>query len=212
MHISRFSVNPFGENVYVAWNDATRNSFVIDPGMMTVAERQLVFDFLTEHDLNVKMILLTHAHVDHAASANWLAGKACAKIFLNAQDDLLASHLQEQATMFGLSINQDALAAHEAITDGQILKLDDDPIMVIATPGHTPGSVSYYLKNSDILFSGDTIFKCSVGRTDLPGGSHAALINSIRNHILTLPTDTRICPGHGATTSVGNEIASNPYC
>lgn len=212
MHISRFTVNPFGENVYVAWNDATRNSFVIDPGMMTVAERQLVFDFLAEHDLNVKMILLTHAHVDHAASANWLAEKASAKIFLNAQDDFLASHLQEQATMFGLNINQDALAAHEAITDGQILNLDDDPIMVIATPGHTPGSVSYYLKKSGILFSGDTIFQCSVGRTDLPGGNHIALINSIRNRILSLPADTQIHPGHGATTSVGNEIASNPYC
>ena len=110
MKINQFTVNPFGENVYIVWSEITHNAVVIDPGMMTEDERNTIMSFLNQNNLNVQKILLTHAHVDHAASANWLSCATGAAIHMRAKDDMLASHLQEQVQMFGLGITVSPLA------------------------------------------------------------------------------------------------------
>ncbi len=212
MKINRFTVNPFGENVYVVWSDTTHNAIVIDPGMMTDGERDAIMSFLSQNRLTTQMILLTHAHVDHAASANWLSCATRATIHMSANDDMLASHLQEQAQMFGLGITMPPLASYTAIDEKSSLSLDGNEIRVIETPGHTPGSVAFYFPSLNVLFAGDTIFQGSVGRTDLPGGDFNALTNSIKNKILKLPAQTKILPGHGSHTTIATEIATNSYC
>ncbi len=212
MKINRFTVNPFGENVYVVWSDTTPNAIVIDPGMMTDGERDAIMSFLSQNRLTTQMILLTHAHVDHAASANWLSCATRATIHMSANDDMLASHLQEQALMFGLGITVSPLASYTAIDEKSSLSLDGNEIRVIETPGHTPGSVAFYFPSLNVLFAGDTIFQGSVGRTDLPGGDFNALTNSIKNKILKLPVQTKILPGHGSYTTIATEIDTNPYC
>ena len=212
MKINRFTVNPFCENVYVVWSDTTPNAIVIDPGMMTDGERDAIMSFLSQNRLTTQMILLTHAHVDHAASANWLSCATRATIHMSANDDMLASHLQEQALMFGLGITVSPLASYTAIDEKSSLSLDGNEIRVIETPGHTPGSVAFYFPSLNVLFAGDTIFQGSVGRTDLPGGDFNALTNSIKNKILKLPVQTKILPGHGSYTTIATEIDTNPYC
>lgn len=212
MKINRFTVNPFGENVYVVWSDTTHNAIVIDPGMMTDGERDGIMSFLRQNRLTTQMILLTHAHVDHAASANWLSCATRATIHMSANDDMLASHLQEQAQMFGLGITVSPLASYTTIDEKSSLSLDGNEIRVIETPGHTPGSVAFYFPSLNVLFAGDTIFQGSVGRTDLPGGDFNALTNSIKNKILKLPAQTKILPGHGSYTTIATEIDTNPYC
>jgi glyoxylase-like metal-dependent hydrolase (beta-lactamase superfamily II) len=212
MKINQFTVNPFGENVYIVWSEITHNAVVIDPGMMTEDERNTIMSFLNQNNLNVQMILLTHAHVDHAASANWLSCATGAAIHMSAKDDMLASHLQEQVHMFGLGITVLPLANYTAVDERAALSLDGNEIRVIKTPGHTPGSVAFYLPALGVLFAGDTIFQGSVGRTDLPGGDFNALTSSIKNKILKLPTQTKILPGHGSHTTIATEIATNPYC
>ena len=212
MKINRFTVNPFGENVYVVWNDTTHHASIIDPGMMTDGERDAIMSFLSQNRLTTQMILLTHAHVDHVASANWLSCATMAKIHMSTNDDMLASHLQEQAQMFGLGITMPPLASYTAIDEKSSLSLDGNEIRVIETPGHTPGSVAFYFPSLNVLFAGDTIFQGSVGRTDLPGGDFNALTNSIKNKILKLPAQTKIFSGHGSPTTIAAEIATNPYC
>ena len=212
MKINQFTVNPFGENVYVVWNDITHNALVIDPGMMTDDERDAITSFLNKNNLTVQMILLTHAHVDHAASANWLSHATGAAIHASAKDNILASHLQEQAQMFGLGITVSPLVDYPAVDEKSSLSFENNEIRVIETPGHTPGSVAFYFPTIGVLFVGDTIFQGSVGRTDLPGGDFKALTSSIKNKILKLPAQTQIQPGHGSHTTIATEIATNPYC
>lgn len=212
MKINQFTVNPFGENVYIVWSEITHNAVVIDPGMMTEDERNTIMSFLNQNNLNVQKILLTHAHVDHAASANWLSCATGAVIHMSAKDDMLASHLQEQVQMFGLGITVSPLANYTTVEERAALSLDGNEIRVIETPGHTPGSVAFYFPALGVLFAGDTIFQGSVGRTDLPGGDFSALASSIKNKILKLPAQTKILPGHGSHTTIATEIATNPYC
>lgn len=212
MKINQFTVNPFGENVYIVWSEITHNAVVIDPGMMTEDERNTIMSFLNQNNLNVQKILLTHAHVDHAASANWLSCATGAAIHMSAKDDMLASHLQEQVQMFGLGITVSPLANYTTVEERAALSLDGNEIRVIETPGHTPGSVAFYFPALGVLFAGDTIFQGSVGRTDLPGGDFNALASSIKNKILKLPAQTKIFPGHGSHTTIAMEIATNPYC
>lgn len=212
MKINQFTVNPFGENVYIVWSEITHNAVVIDPGMMTEDERNTIMSFLNQNNLNVQKILLTHAHVDHAASANWLSCATGAAINMSAKDDMLASHLQEQVQMFGLGITVSPLANYTTVEERAALSLDGNEIRVIETPGHTPGSVAFYFPALGVLFAGDTIFQGSVGRTDLPGGDFSALASSIKNKILKLPAQTKILPGHGSHTTIATEIATNPYC
>lgn len=212
MKINQFTVNPFGENVYIVWSEITHNAVVIDPGMMTEDERNTIMSFLSQSHLTVQKILLTHAHVDHAASANWLSCATGAAIRMSAKDDMLASHLQEQAQMFGLGITVSPLANYTTVDERAALSLDGNEIRVIETPGHTPGSLAFYFPALGVLFAGDTIFQGSVGRTDLPGGDFNALASSIKNKILKLPVQTKILPGHGSHTTIATEIATNPYC
>ena len=178
MNATMMTVNPFGENMYILWDEASHEAVVVDPGMMRDGEREMVTKFIDEHNLSVKHILLTHLHVDHITSARWLA---------------------------------EPLTVDRNLVDGDTIPLGDETIQVLHVPGHSPGGLAFYLPQSALLISGDTIFNGSVGRTDLWGGDMAQLLNSIREKIYTLPEDTVIASGHGPTTTIADEKRFNPF-
>ena len=205
------SVNPFGENMYILWDEASHEAVVIDPGMMREGEREMVTKFIDEHQLNVKHILLTHLHVDHITGARWLADKTGADVCGSALDNPLGQELPDQVAHFRINIEVEPLTVDRNLSEGDTLQLGDEIIQVLHVPGHSPGGLAFYVPQSNLLFSGDTIFNGSIGRTDLWGGDFAQLINSIREKILPLPDETVIASGHGPTTTVADEKRCNPF-
>ena len=205
------SVNPFGENMYILWDEASHEAVVIDPGMMREGEREMVTKFIDEHQLNVKHVLLTHLHVDHITGARWLADKTGADVCGSALDNPLGQELPDQVAHFRINIEVEPLTVDRNLSEGDTLPLGDEIIQVLHVPGHSPGGLAFYVPQSNLLFSGDTIFNGSIGRTDLWGGDFAQLINSIREKILPLPDETIIASGHGPTTTVADEKRCNPF-
>ena len=205
------SVNPFGENMYILWDEASHEAVVIDPGMMREGEREMVTKFIDEHQLKVKHVLLTHLHVDHITGARWLADKTGVDVCGSALDNPLGQELPDQVAHFRINIEVEPLTVDRNLSDGDTLPLGDEIIQVLHVPGHSPGGLAFYVPQSNLLFSGDTIFNGSIGRTDLWGGDFAQLINSIREKILPLPDETVIASGHGPTTTVADEKRCNPF-
>ena len=205
------TVNMFGENVYILWDEASRDAVVVDPGMMRDAEREMVTNFISEQQLNVKHVLLTHMHIDHITSARWLANETGADVCASAQDAQLGLELPEQVAQFHLKIEAEPLTIDRELVDGDTIPLGEEMIQVLHVPGHSPGGLAFYLPESALLISGDTIFNGSVGRTDLMGGDMAQLLDSIREKIYTLPDETVIASGHGPTTTVADEKRFNPF-
>ncbi len=205
------TVNPFGENMYILWDEASHEAVVVDPGMMRDGEREMVTKFIGDNKLNVKHVLLTHLHVDHITGARWLADKTGADVCGSALDNPLGQELPEQVAHFRINVEVEPLTVDRNLADGDTLQLGDETIQVLQVPGHSPGGLAFYLPQSALLVSGDTIFNGSVGRTDLWGGDMAQLINSIREKILPLPDETVIASGHGPTTTVADEKRFNPF-
>ena len=211
MNATMMTVNPFGENMYILWDEASRDAVVVDPGMMREAEREMVTKFIEGQKLNVLHILLTHMHIDHITSARWLADKTGADVCACALDAQLGRELPDQVAQFHLKIESEPLVIDHILSDGDVLPLGEESIQVLHVPGHSPGGLAFYLPQSGLLISGDTIFNGSVGRTDLWGGDMAQLINSIREKILPLPDETVIASGHGPTTTIADEKRCNPF-
>ncbi len=211
MNVSCFPVNPFVENTYILWMCDGGEAAIIDPGMMTDAERDMVAQFVAQHSLRVKYILITHYHIDHVTSANWCKQQYGAQILSSAEDESLGKYVQMQAAHFRLRIDVDAVKADRHLKEGDTLALGDEEIRAIATPGHSSGSLSFYVPQSNFVITGDVLFAGSIGRTDLPGGDYATLISAIRNKLFTLPSDTMVYAGHGPSTSIGDEMRYNPY-
>ena len=211
MYATMMTVNPFGENMYILWDEASHEAVVVDPGMMRDSEREMVTKFIEEHNLSVKHILLTHLHVDHITGARWLADKTGADVCGSALDNPLGKELPEQVEHFRINVEVEPLTVDRNLDDGDILQLGEETIQVLHVPGHSPGGLAFYLPESALLISGDTIFNGSVGRTDLWGGDMAQLLNSIREKIFPLPDETVIASGHGPTTTVADEKRFNPF-
>lgn len=211
INATMMTVNMFGENMYILWDEGTHDAVVVDPGMMRDAEREMVDKFIKGQELNVKHILLTHLHIDHITGARWLADQTGADVCGSALDAQLGRELPEQVAQFHINIETQPLELDRNLADGDTIPLGDEMIQVLHVPGHSPGGLAFYLSQSGLLISGDTIFNGSVGRTDLMGGDMAQLINSIHEKILPLPDETVIASGHGPTTTIADEKRCNPF-
>lgn len=211
MKISKFTVNPFAENTYILWEKGKIDVAVIDPGMCTPKECEALDKFIKDNGLNVRMVLLTHQHVDHIMGTGYLIEKYGCSVYGHAADKELGEKADVQVRMFNLPYEIMPFKVSHEVVDGDMLELNGEKIKVLHTPGHSAGGVVYYLPESECAFVGDTIFQMSIGRTDLTGGDYRTLIESIKLKVLPLPDETVLYSGHGGATTVGDEKMYNPF-
>ena len=207
MKIEKIITGPLEVNTYILFDEESKEAVVIDPG----GNFEVLSDFIDRKALTIKNILLTHGHFDHLGAATLLKKKYSCDVYLHDADYFLYKTASEHAFMCGVKIEappKDPLFINMNIASFKIGSFD---LEVLHTPGHSPGSVSYYNKELNVVFTGDLIFNNSVGRTDLPGSSFKDLENSIINKIYVIGDSCTILPGHGDKTMVGREKASNPF-
>ncbi len=204
MTVDCIPVGPLQVNCYVAACEESGAAVVIDPG----DEASLIVDFIERKGLSPQRILLTHCHADHVGGLRGLVDALAIPVSIHEADGSLLEKAVEAGRLFGLEI--EAPPAPDAyLTEGEHVEFGRQSLEVLHTPGHSPGGVCF-LGNAEI-FVGDTLFAGSVGRFDLPGGSYETLIESITSKILTLDENTTVYPGHGPSTTVGRERATNPF-
>lgn len=210
INIQRFVCNMLQENCYVV-NDETRECVIIDCGAYYPEERQAIVQYIRDNQLVPKHLLGTHGHLDHHFGDDTIYKAFGLKPEVHVGDQSLMSCLAEQAaSMFGLQLENDMPSVEHYISGDEIIPFGNHQFKVIETPGHSRGGVFFYCEEEGVAFSGDTLFHNSIGRTDFSGGSMFMIIQSLR-HICQLPDTTVILPGHGEQTTIGQELATNPY-
>ena len=200
------AVGPLQCNCSILGDEASREAIVVDPG----DDISRIIGLLNQHQLTVKQIIVTHAHIDHIAGAQRLKRLTGAPILYNQNDLPLVKMMDLQAGWLGVPTPEVA-PPDASLEHGQVVSIAGLSGSILHTPGHTEGSVCLYLPQQKLLLAGDTLFAGSVGRTDLPGGNTQKLLKSIHESLLTLPDDATVIPGHGPSTSIGAEIESNPF-
>lgn len=210
MNIRNLCFNPFAENCYIL-SDDTKQAVVIDPGCYGNFEKEALCKYITENGLSISHVLLTHMHIDHIFGTPYLKEHFGLSPEAHADDLFLMEGATRMAAMFGIPYNEHIPPVGRQLKAGDTISFGHSSLEVLHVPGHSPGSVAYYCREHGIVFTGDALFAGSVGRTDLEGGSQETLIRSIREQLLTLPDDTRVCPGHGPATDIATEKQHNPY-
>jgi hydroxyacylglutathione hydrolase len=201
-----FPVGPLQCNCSVIGDDTTRDAIVIDPG----DDIQNVLSVIAKHQLQVKQIVITHAHIDHVGGAMKLRAATGAPILLNQNDYDLLKMLDVQAAWIGMASPGKA-EIDQSVGESDLVRAGSLAATVLHTPGHTEGSICLYFAGEKKLIAGDTLFAGSIGRTDLPGGSYSKIIRSLHEKVLALPDETIVVPGHGPLTTIGEERESNPF-
>ena len=193
-------------NCSIFGDEQSREAVVIDPG----DEIDKILAILAKHQLRVKAIVITHAHIDHIGGAQKLKAVTAAPVYMNSKDQELYDHLDVQAGWLGMPAPERTEIDFSA-REGDTVKLGPAEFHVLDTPGHTQGSISLWIPAEDKLIAGDTLFLDSIGRTDLPGGDHEQILRSIHAKLLPLDDRTLVIPGHGPNTTIGRERARNPF-
>lgn len=205
MIIEKIVVGPVLTNCYIVSDKEKGDAVVIDPG----GGAEKISAYLRDKHFTLQAILLTHGHFDHIIAAEKLRSEFSAKVYcLEGEQELMADPVMNVGHTFGSPC---ALIPDKTFLDGEKLEFGAVSCRVIALPGHTSGGAGFYFEEEEILFSGDTLFFESVGRTDMPTGNERILLATIAEKIFTLPDSTKIYPGHGPYTSVGYEKENNPY-
>lgn len=212
MHIKTFQFNFIEVNTYVLY-DETKEAVIIDPGMMTEKEENILDAFIRQYQLTVKYVAITHAHIDHVLGCGFCARKYNVPIWMHEA----GLPIYESAVSYGVVCNlpcekNNFPTINRFYKAGDILRFGNgQELKVLYTPGHADGSVCLYSEAERCVFVGDVLFEGSIGRSDFPTGNIRTLLESIRTQLLTLPDDTVVYPGHGPATTIGQERATNPY-
>ncbi|MDR2894963.1 MAG: MBL fold metallo-hydrolase [Alistipes sp.] len=210
MNIARFVFNPIAENTYVVWDD-TLEAAVIDAGNSGAAEDRRLDDFLAERGLRPVLAVNTHGHFDHALGVAHLKARYGVPFAAHGGDGFLLGNAATSAGVFGVKCPSPFPAIDMDLEGLTEIKFGNTALQIIHTPGHTPGHVCLFEPESRVLFTGDTLFADSIGRTDLPGGDYSWIMKSILEKLLPLGGDVRVYPGHGGDTTIGREAAGNPF-
>ena len=209
LNIEYFFFNPYMERGMVLW-DASGQGVILDPGCLGEEEEQRLFRFITNKGIDIQAILLTHAHFDHIFGVAACVNRYGVKVYMSPQEKVVKEGMRDMAAECGMPLPDTDWKTTD-IYDGSIISFGDTKLKVITTPGHSCGSVCYYCEESKDLFSGDTLFSGSVGRTDLRWGNFSDEITSIAKKLMILEDDVRIHPGHGGGSTIGYERSYNPF-
>lgn len=211
LKIKSFEFNPIAVNTYVAWDDESLESVVIDAGCYTPDENEMLRQFIASENLTVKQIWATHLHFDHILGNAFAAETFGAGLAAHRDDEFLLKNFKRQTEIFGLVSNGATVPIARYVDEGDTLSVGRYGFTALHVPGHSPGSLVYYCAKAGAAFAGDVIFRDSIGRTDLWGGNYEQLIEGIETKLLTLPDTTVVYTGHGGATSIGYEKTHNPY-
>jgi glyoxylase-like metal-dependent hydrolase (beta-lactamase superfamily II) len=211
MNIKRLMCNPLQENCYVV-SDDTHECVIIDCGAYYDEEKEALASYIAQNDLKPVHLLATHGHLDHNFGNAFIYNKYGLQVEICAEDQNLVEHLRECASaLFGMDIKEEQPPVGRLLKHGDVITFGNLTLKVLQTPGHSHGSALFYCEEEQTVFTGDTLFRMSIGRTDFPGGNHWQLIRSLRHLLKTLPADVTVYPGHGPVTTIARERQYNPY-
>lgn len=210
LKIKTIMCNPLQENCHIV-SDESGECVIIDCGALYSGEVKAITDYVSSNKLTPVHLLATHGHFDHNFGVSYMEKEYGLKLELPSLDAAMVGKIAQQVKEFmGVSMPMPAIVPSRLLNDGDTIAFGSHVIEVIHTPGHTPGSSCLYIKSDGVLFSGDTLFRMSIGRTDLEGGSHEHMIASL-SRLAELPSDTEVYTGHGPETNIGEEKTYNPY-
>ena len=211
IYIQPFVCNPLEENCYIV-SDDSKECVIIDCGAYYPEEISAIDDYLRSHQLKPAHLLATHGHLDHNFGNAAIYRKYALKVEICAEDQSLVERLPEQASsLFGMTISEEQPPVGRLLAEGDTISFGTHQLSVIHTPGHSPGSVLFYCADEKTLFTGDTLFRMSIGRTDLEGGSWKQMEESLQRIASTIPQDVRIFAGHGSPSTMSDELQYNLY-
>lgn len=209
MKIACLTFNPIQENTYVVW-DETKQCAIIDAGNSTPREDAVLDNFISEHQLHPVIAINTHGHFDHTLGVEYVRQKYGVKFYLSKKDQFLLDNASTSSSIFGVKLRE--MPQIDVDLDSlQEVKFGETRLEVIPTPGHTPGHVALFDPKSKVVFTGDTLFRESIGRTDLPGGDYSWIMRSIIDRLIPLGDEVAIHPGHGEESTIGHESLYNPF-
>jgi hydroxyacylglutathione hydrolase len=209
MRVTSFTFNPFAENTYLVYDD-TKECVVIDPGCHDKSEKTTLENFVRENGLKVVKLLNTHGHIDHVLGNRFVAQTFGVGLYNHPLDmDTLRAQVAF-APVYGISNYEEELPVGH-FEEGDTIRFGETELQVLFTPGHAPGHVVFYNEADKICLGGDVLFQRSIGRYDLPGGNFETLLHSIRTKLFTLPDEVVVYPGHGPSTTIGDEKKYNPF-
>jgi len=210
LHIKTFEFNPFSEKTYVIYDD-TREGVIVDPGCYEPEEKAELDDFIRTEKLTIKYLLNTHAHIDHVLGNYHVKEKYKVPFLMHKKDEPVLKAVKAYAPNYGF-VNYTEALPDQFLEEGDQVSFGNSTFSILFLPGHAPGHIGFYNEAEKLLMGGDVLFRGSIGRTDLPGGNHETLINSIHQKLFVLPDEVVVYPGHGPTTTLGEEKISNPFC
>ncbi len=209
LYLKSFCFNPFQQNTYLVYND-NGDAFIIDPGNFTSSENEELKKFISDKKLTLKRLLLTHAHIDHILGNRFIFDNYGLLPEVHKAELFFIEKMAHSSEMYGIKSDLSPMP-EKYINEGDKITLGEYTFECLFTPGHSPGSISFYNAQNKILISGDVLFSGSIGRTDLPLSDHDAIIKSITEKLFVLPDDVKVYSGHGAPTTIGVEKEYNPF-
>lgn len=207
--LQQFTFSPIQENTYLLWNDH-KEAIIIDPGTYYDEEKEELKNFISQNQLQPKFLLNTHCHLDHVFGEKFVSETWNLVPHIHKNEEQMFQLAQVSSKMYGLPFVNYAGPLH-FITESDVIKLGDDVLNILFTPGHSPGHVCFYCAEQHFIIGGDVLFQGSIGRTDLPFGDFSQLIESIQTKLLVLPDETIVYSGHGPATTIGQEKKTNPF-
>lgn len=210
IYIQSFVFNPFMENTYLLY-DETKECIIIDPGCYEKEEQGVLIDFVKKKGLKVVQLINTHCHIDHVLGNQFVKEEFGVELSTSAIEEQVLKAVKTYSSNYGFPLYQEA-TVDSYLEEGQQVRFGDTVLDILFVPGHSPGHLVFYHTEEKICIGGDVLFQRSVGRTDLPGGDHETLMQSIRQKMYSLPDDMTVYPGHGPTTTIGEEKQFNPFC
>jgi glyoxylase-like metal-dependent hydrolase (beta-lactamase superfamily II) len=209
MQIKIFECNPVCVNTYLLY-DETKEAVLIDCGAFTAEEENRIKQYISINGLKLKHLLNTHLHFDHLLGNRFIYETYGLKPKYHQSEETMPGS-RKQTVIFGIKVNYEPVNADRFVSEGDEIRFGNTVLKALLTPGHSPGSISYYCQSDRCVFTGDALFRHDIGRTDLWGGNEETLVNAIQTQLLTLPDDTKIYPGHGPASTVEEEKKHNPY-